>query len=89
MDIMIPIDEFISQEDIEEALKENRKMREAEIAETMQMTLPELISLCRNRATAKIVLSLAIQRGIEKGRAESHRYYGMLFKGYNGVSVQN
>lgn len=66
-------------------------MTEKEIAEIMQMTIPELLSLCRNRATAVTVLSLAIQRGIRQGHEQVCQNYNtaMLSADFDEVLLRN
>lgn len=66
-------------------------MTEKEIAEFMQMTIPELLSYCQNRATATTILSLAIQKGIRKGQEQTCLNYNraMLFSEYDEVSIFN
>jgi len=66
-------------------------MNEAEITEIMQIPVSELLKLCPDPAIAVTILSLAIQRGIEKGQAQVCENYNraMLLRGYNEVSIQN
>ena len=52
-------------------------MTEREIAEFLQIPISELTGLCRNRATAMPLLSLAIQRGIRKGQKQVCQNYNM------------
>lgn len=67
-------------------------MTEEEIAEMMHLTIPEILSLCRNRATAVTVLNLALQRGISKGQDQICQNYNRALHSrgyYDEVSISN
>ena len=67
-------------------------MTDEEIAEMMHLTIPELLNLCHNRATAMIVLSLAFQRGISKGQTQICQNYNRALHSqgyYDEVEASN
>lgn len=61
-------------------------MNKQEILQALDLPFPcsfsQLMVVCHNPDTFEVVLSLAIGRGEQKGRTETHNSYNQLFHGY-------
>lgn len=64
-------------------------MTEEEIAEIMERPFDELWALSRDRRIFKTILSLAINRGEERGLQQAHLMTNKAFRGYSEVTLAN